>query len=71
MKISTYKGSYEGSLIECLRWQATTQGGAPDIDGIDISDLDIADEDDPYREPDDMTPEQAEEIVRARLNQGA
>jgi len=67
--ITTCKGAYTGTLIECLEWQATMQGAAPDIDGTDISDLWIAHGDDPYRDDDDLTPEDAETIVQSRMNQ--
>lgn len=65
--IRTAKGAYAGQLLECLEWQATVQGAMPDIDGVDISDISIALASDPYRESDDIDPEEAANIVRERL----
>jgi len=65
--ISTLKGSYAGTLLACMEWQATMQGAMPYVDGRDISDISIAHAADPHREDDDLTPADAERIVRGRL----
>ena len=66
-KVTTLKGSYEGTMLECLEWQAEMQGGMPEIDGIDISDIDIALPGDPQRTPESLTPEQAVDVVQRRI----
>lgn len=37
--ITTLKGSYTGSLAECLAWQEEHQGAMADIDGVDLGEL--------------------------------
>lgn len=37
--ITTLKGSFTGSLAECLLWQEEHQGAMADIDGIDLDEL--------------------------------
>lgn len=69
--ITSAKGTHTGTLVECMRWQAEHQGAYPDIDGDDISHIAVALADDPLRRPSDLTPEEAAEVVRARLERGA
>jgi hypothetical protein len=72
-KISTTKGTHTGTLLECLEWQAEYQGACASVtvDGaeVDISDIPIADADDPARQPIDLTPEEAAQVVRIRAAQ--
>lgn len=65
--INTLKGSYTGTLLQCLEWQAANQGASPDIDGENISDVDIAFDGDPHRHDTDLTPVQAEALIGTRL----
>lgn len=66
-KIKTLKGEYEGTMLECLQWQAEMQGAMPEIDGIDISDIEISLPGDPHREAGDLTPEQALAVIQRRI----
>lgn len=66
--ITTLNGSHTGTLIECPEWQCEHQGGMPDINGADISDIRVSHACDPYRDDvADLAPEQAEQVVRERL----
>lgn len=69
--IKGIKGKHTGTLLECLEWQAEHQDALPAIDGADISDLRIAYAHDPHRDESDITPDQAEPIVRARMVEAA
>lgn len=65
--LNTAKGSFTGSLIACLRWQAEHQGAFASLDDVDISDLSIAAADDAARDEGDITPEEAMPLVLGRL----
>ena len=70
--IHTLKGSYKGSLIDCLYWQASTQGGMPSVEidentSIDISEINISLLEDPHRSDEDLTPKQAMKWIARKL----
>ena len=66
-KITTLKGDYAGTMLECLQWQAEMQGAMAEVDGIDISDIEVSREGDPHRTPECLTPEQALDVVQRRI----
>lgn len=66
-KITTLKGDFEGTMLACLEWQAEMQGAMPELDGIDISDIEVALPGDPHRKAGAMTPEQAIAVIQRRI----
>ena len=66
-KITTLKGEHEGTMLECLEWQAEMQGAMPELNGVDISDIEISFADDPHRTPECLTPEQAQRVIERRI----
>ena len=66
MRIETAKGSYEGTLVECLEWQRERQGALALIDHagnrVEIDDIDLDEEGD-----DGLTVAQAAKVIARRL----
>ena len=82
LKLTTAKGKFSGTLIECMEHHAREQGAYPEIFykdparnfggccnkiDVDIIGHKISFDDDPCREPEDINPEEASKLIAIEI----
>ena len=74
--LTTAKGAFSGTLIECLEHHAREQGAFPEISwavpgaavvDVDIGEHSIALDGDPYASAEDLSPKEAATLIRRDL----
>lgn len=78
--LTTAKGRFSGTLLECLEHHAREQGafpeifwsipGAPEV-SVDIEEYSVALDGDPYASAEDLSPEEAEPLIQRDLLEAA